>query len=134
MNAGFADQRLAGVYLRLISDLPRSRRLQSEPASRGLEFVWRDRSLFLQSESLIFVQQSLALGAQVFVLIPVLNGGEVLFSGKNKSAGEYEATEQQQSESRQRGRISSATNLCVELMFRKPFHKRHPQISQITQR
>src|SRR5215216_7321286 len=46
----------------------------------------------------------------------------MLFSGKNKTARQYQSTEQQQPEPRQRSRVAAAANLGVELMLRKSFH------------
>jgi cytochrome c peroxidase len=60
-----------------------------------------------------------------------LHGRKVLFSSEDKPAGEYKTTEQQQAETRERGDISRAANLCVELMLRKSFHVRFPSLRNL---
>jgi len=119
--------------MRIISDLPRPRRFQSEAERSGREFVRRHGAFLLERKSLVLIEQSLALVAQALVLITVLHGGEVLLRSEDETAGENKATEQQQTEAREGGDVSRAANLCVELMLRKSFHKTYPQISQITQ-
>ena len=103
----------SALHLWVISDLSGPRRLQSELARCGLEFVRRDGAFFFESESLVLFHQSLALAAQGFVFVTKLHGGEVLLGGKHKPTGQDQSAEQQHRESRQRGDVSTATNFCV---------------------
>src|SRR6185369_3257653 len=100
----------------VFSNLPRARGFQSQATRGGLEFVRRGGTFLFEREPLVFFEQLLALVAQALVLIPILHGSKMLFRSEDKPAGEYKTTEQQQAETRERGDISRAVNLCVELM------------------
>src|SRR5687767_4906717 len=82
-----------------ISNLAWGCRLQTQAPSGGREFVRRRCAFFVQREALVLFQQSLAFGAQVFVLVSNLHGGEVPLGCKHKATGQDQTTEQQQRQS-----------------------------------
>src|SRR5438045_1182741 len=103
-------------------DLPRPCGTQSESPSSRLELVRGGSTLPFKSQPLVLFQQFLALATQALVFVTKLHRGEVLLGRKQKPASQHQSTKQQQRESRQRGRVASATNLCVQLILRKSFH------------
>jgi len=82
-----------------IPDLSWGCRLQTQAPSGGLEFVGRDGPISFQLESIVLFDQFFAFSTQLFALVTVLHGGEVLLGGEDKAAGEDQSAEQQQRES-----------------------------------
>src|SRR5215213_191355 len=105
-------------------DLAGPGRFQSQTPSGGLQLVRRRHTFLIKSKPLVLFQQTFALDAEVFVLITVLDGSEVLLGGKNKTACHYEAAEQQQRQTGERCSVARAANLRVKLVFGKSFHVR----------
>src|ERR1044072_7665406 len=92
-------------------------------ACGGPPLVRRYGLLLFKRETLTLLDQPLAVIFPVFVFIAVLDGTKVLLRSEDESTGEYETTEQQQCETRERADVSRAANLCVELMLRKSVHR-----------
>ena len=82
-----------------ISNLSWGCGFQTQAPSGGLEFVGRDCTFSFQLESFDFFSQFFAFSAQVFAVVPDLDGGEVLLGGEDEAAREDQSTEQQQRES-----------------------------------
>ena len=82
-----------------ISNLSWGYGFQTQAPSGRLEFVGRDCTFSFQLESFDFFSQFFAFSAQVFAVIPDLDGGEVLLGGEDETAREDQSTKQQQRES-----------------------------------
>src|SRR5215212_1073727 len=103
-------------------DLAGPGRLKSQAPSGGLQLVRCRHTFFIEREPLVFFQQPFALAAEVFVLITVLDGCEVLLSGKNKTTCQYKTAEQQQRQTGERCRVACAANLRIKLVLGKSLH------------